>query len=115
MILAVHIADGVLRPSWWISAWLLAAAFVAVSLYRLNAPEIPRLAMATALFFVASSIHLPIGGVSVHPLLTGLVGVLAGWRSGLVIATGLFLQSRLIGHGGILSMGFNVIVMASSA
>jgi cobalt/nickel transport system permease protein len=115
MILAVHIADGVLRPDWWAGTWLLATALIVASLYRLNAQELPRLAMATALFFVASSVHLPVGGVSVHLLLTGLVGVIAGWRSGLVVAAGLFLQSRLIGHGGLLSLGFNIVIMAVPA
>lgn len=115
MILAVHVADGVLRPEWWAGAWLLAIPLIAVSLYRLDAQEIPQLAMVTALYFVASSIHLPIGGVSVHLLLTGLVGVLAGRRAALVIAPGLLLQSRLIGHGGLLSLGFNIDIMAVSA
>lgn len=115
MILAVHVADGVLRPEWWSGAWIPAIAIVSLSLYRLGPSEIPKLAMATALFFVASSVHFPIAGVSVHLLLTGLVGALAGWRSGLVIASGLFLQSRLIGHGGLLSLGFNLVIMTIPA
>ena len=53
---------------------------------------IPRIALMTAAFFVASLIHVPIGPTSVHLLLNGLVGVLLGWRSALAIAVGLLLH-----------------------
>lgn len=115
MLLAIHVADAVLRPEWWAVGWFLAIGVAIVGCYRLRTVELPHLAMVTAIFFMASSVHVPIGIGRAHLLLIGLVGSLAGWRSGLVILAGLFLQNRLIGHGGLLSLGFNTVAMAVPA
>jgi cobalt/nickel transport system permease protein len=115
MILAVHISDAVLRPDWLAVGWLLALLIVALGMRTLQPEELPRLAIIAALFFMASSIHIPIGVGRVHLLLTGLVGIMAGRRSGLVILVGMTLQNRLIGHGGLLTIGFNTTVMSIPA
>jgi cobalt/nickel transport system permease protein len=115
MILAVHISDAVLRPEWWLAGWVGAGLLAAWGLFRLSPEEMPRLAMVTAIFFVATSVHFPIGAGRVHLLLTAFVGILAGRRSGLVVLCGLLLQNRLIGHGGLLSLGFNTVIMAVPA
>src|SRR5262245_4206571 len=115
MVFAVHISDGVLRPLWWVSAWLIAALLVVIPLRRADPRELPRLGLAAALFFVASSVHFPFAGGRVHLLFTGLVGALAGLRAGAVVAVGLVLQNRLIGHGGFTSLGFNAVSMGLPA
>jgi ABC-type Co2+ transport system permease subunit len=114
-LLAVHIAEGVLPLDWIIGGFTLAAVLVAVGARRLTDTEIPRVALFTAAFFVASLIHVPVGLTSVHLLLNGLVGVILGWRSGLAIAVGLFLQAVLVGHGGISSLGVNACVITLPA
>lgn len=115
MILAVHISDAVLRPEWWSAGWVVAGLLAALGMYRLRPEELPRLAMVTAVFFMASSVHIPIGVGRVHLLLTALVGIMAGPGSGLVILAGLTLQNRLVGHGGLLSLGFNTVAMTLPA
>src|SRR5205809_294545 len=109
--LAVHISDGVLPPAWQAGGFALAVPLVAIGLWRLADEEIPRLALFTAAFFVASIIHLRVGPTSVHLLLNGLVGVVLGWRAGLAIGVGLLLQATLIGHGGFTALGVNTCVM----
>jgi cobalt/nickel transport system permease protein len=69
----------------------------------------------TAAFFVASLVHVRVGPTSVHLLLNGLVGVVLGWRAGLAIPVGLFLQAALIGHGGFTTLGVNSVVLTVPA
>jgi cobalt/nickel transport system permease protein len=91
------------------------AAFMFVACYRVRDEEIPRIALMTAAFFVASLIHIRVGPTSVHLLLNGLVGVVLGRRAGLAIPLGLFLQAALLGHGGFTSLGVNACVMTAPA
>ena len=77
--------------------------------------EIPRIALMTAAFFVASLIHVPIGPTSVHLLLNGLLGVIVGRRAPLAVLLGLTLQAVLFGHGGFTTIGVNTCVMALPA
>lgn len=110
MLFAVHISDGVLREPWWVGGWVTAALLVAYSARRVREDEVPRIGVLTAAFFVASQIHLPLGGASVHLLLNGLVGVVLGRRGPLALAVGLLLQALLFGHGGLTTLGVNVTV-----
>jgi cobalt/nickel transport system permease protein len=113
--LAVHISDGVLPLAWQVGGFALAVLLVAPGLWRLTDVEVPRLALMTAAFFVASLIHVRVGPTSVHLLLNGLVGVLLGRRAGVAVAVGLFLQAVLIGHGGLSALGVNTCVMTLPA
>src|SRR5947207_2223747 len=113
--LAVHIADGVLPTGWLLGGFLAAAGLLAANARRLADAEIPRLALLSATFFVASLIHVRLGPTSVHLLLNGLVGIVLGRRAVLAIAVGLALQAGLIGHGGFSSLGVNICVMTLPA
>ena len=110
MILAVHLSDSVLQDPWWIAGWTFAAPLLAWSARRLEESELSRLGVLTAAFFVASQVHLPLGGVSVHLLLNGLVGLILRRRAPLAIAVGLFLQAALFGHGGWSTLGINILI-----
>lgn len=115
-MLAVHIADGILTESWQAAGFVGAAVLVALGAWRIRDEEIPRIALLTAAFFVASSIHVPVGRVtSVHLLLNGLIGIVLGRRGGVAIPVGLFLQAALLQHGGFLTLGVNTCVMAVPA
>ncbi len=115
-LLAVHISDGILSAPWQAAGFAGAAVLIALGAWRIRDEEIPRIALLTAAFFVASSIHVPVGNVtSVHLLLNGLVGVILGRRAGLAIAVGLLLQVALLQHGGWLTLGVNTCVMALPA
>jgi cobalt/nickel transport system permease protein len=110
MLLAVHISDGVLAWPWIIGGFALAAVLAVLGSLRLREEEIPRIAVLSAAFFVASLIHIPIPGRP-HLLLSGLVGVILGPRAALAIPLGLLLQSLLFAHGGIGALGVNTVVM----
>jgi cobalt/nickel transport system permease protein len=113
-LLAVHLSD-VLPWPWWAGGFVAAAALVAAGSRRIADAEVPRLALFTAAFFVASLIHVSVGPTSVHLLLNGLIGIVLGLRAGLAVAVGLFLQAALIGHGGFSSLGVNTCVMTVPA
>src|SRR5690348_3625529 len=115
MLFAVHISDGVLTWPWLAGGFAVAAALLTLGAWRLRDEEIPRIAILTAAFFIASLIHIRVGPTSIHLLLSGLVGVVLGPRAGLAIAVGLVLQVLLIQHGGYGTLGVNTFVMALPA
>ncbi len=112
---AVHIADGVLANPWLLGGFLLAAGLALLGSRRLREEEIPRVALLSAVFFVASTLHVRVGPTSVHLLLNGLVGAVLGWRAALAIPIGLFLQAALIGHGAYSTLGVNSCVLVLPA
>jgi cobalt/nickel transport system permease protein len=114
-LLAVHISDGVLAPGWVAGGFVLTALLALLGAWRIRDEEIPRVALLTAAFFVASLIHVPVGPTSVHLLLTGLVGVVLGRRAALAVPVGLFLQAVLLHHGGYTSLGVNSCIMVLPA
>jgi cobalt/nickel transport system permease protein len=77
--------------------------------------KIPEVAVLSSAFFVASLIHVPIGPVSVHLVLNGLVGVLLGWMAFPSILVALALQALLFQFGGLTSLGANTFNMAAPA
>ncbi|HZY88254.1 MAG TPA: energy-coupling factor ABC transporter permease, partial [Gemmataceae bacterium] len=78
---AVHISDGVLTWPWWAGGFAVAGLLALLASWRVRDEEIPRIAVLTAAFFVASLIHVRVGPTSVHLLLNGLVGVVLGRRA----------------------------------
>ncbi len=113
---AVHISDGMLLPSWEVGGFVAATLLALFGAWRIRDDEIPRIALLTAAFFVASQIHVQVpGGPSTHLLLNGLLGVILGRRALLAVPLGLFLQAALFQHGGYYSLGVNSVVMGLPA
>ncbi len=111
----MHISEGVLSGPVIISGIVLAAAGTAIGLKKLNYDRIPRAAILSASFFVASLIHVPIGPSSVHLILNGIVGLILGWGAFPVILVALTLQAVLFQFGGITTLGVNTLIMALPA
>lgn len=111
----MHISDGVLLPPVWIGGYVLTAGIAAVSVKRMEAQDIPKMAVMTSAFFVASLIHIPLGPTSVHLILNGLVGIILGRLSFVSILIGLILQAILFQHGGITTIGANAVMMGLPA
>jgi len=111
----MHIPDGVLSIPVLVTTGLLAAGGVANGLRKIEHEQIPKVAMLAATFFVASLIHVPIGPVSSHLLLNGLMGFLIGWAAFPALLVALLLQAFFFGFGGITSLGANVLNMALPA
>jgi cobalt/nickel transport system permease protein len=114
-LLAVHISDGILAPSWWLAGWVLTAGLAMLGARHIREEEIPRIGLLTAALFIASSIHIRVGPSTVHLLLNGLAGVLLGWRVALAIPVAVTLQALLLAHGGFTTIGVNSCVMTLPA
>lgn len=110
-----HIPDGVLSLPVLTTGGVAAIAIVGVALRRLSHDDIPRTALLSATFFVASLIAVPIGPGTVHPLLNGLMGLVLGWPAALAIAVSLVLQMVFFGFGGLTALGVNIANMALPA
>jgi len=111
----MHISDGVLPISVTIGGYVASAAIAAWSARQTHSEELPKLAVVTAAFFVASLIHVPFGPTSVHLLIPGLTGALLGPSAFLSIGLGLLLQSLLFQFGGLTALGANALMMGLPA
>lgn len=111
----MHISEGVLSAPVLLAGWAVTAPAVAAILWRVRQYEIPRIACFSALFFVASFVHLPVGVSSMHLMLSGLVGAFLGSRAILAIFVALFLQGVFFGFGGLSVLGVNTAVIGFPA
>lgn len=111
----MHISDGVLPVSVAIGGFVASAGLTIWSARRARSEEMPKLAVMTAAFFVASLIHIPFGPTSVHLIVPGLTGALLGPTAFLSIGLGLLLQSLLFQFGGLTALGANAMMMGLPA
>lgn len=111
----MHISDGVLSTPVWIGGYVVSAAIIAITTKKTQPEDIPKTAVMTSVFFVASLIHVPIGPTSVHLILNGLIGMVLGPLAFVSIFLGLALQAALFQHGGITSIGANSLMMGLPA
>lgn len=111
----MHISEGVLNPQILITGAVISSAALLYAFKTLENEDIPKIAVLSALFFLASFIHVPLGPTSVHLVLGGLVGAFLGVRAFLAIFVALLLQGLLFGYGGLTTMGVNLFVLASPA
>jgi cobalt/nickel transport system permease protein len=111
----MHISEGVLSPAVLSGGAALTMVGTAIGLKKVDYEDIPRVAVLSAAFFVASLIHVPIGPSSVHLLLNGLMGLLLGWPAFPAILVSLFLQSLLFQFGGLTVLGVNTFNVAAPA
>ena len=108
----MHISEGILKAEIIIPAAVAAGVWVAYLLYRLNFKDIPKIACMSAIFFVASFIHIPLGPTAIHLVLGGLVGAFLGVNAIIAIFVGLLLQAFFFGYGGISVLGVNLLMIA---
>jgi cobalt/nickel transport system permease protein len=111
----MHISDGILSAPVWIGGYVATAGIVTLNLKKMDLEEMPRVAMITSVFFIASLIHIPLGPTSVHLILNGLVGIVLGPMAFPAILLGITLQTLLFQHGGITTIGVNAIMMGLPA
>ncbi len=111
----MHLSEGILSGPVLLGGAALAAAGTAAGLRAMRDEEIPRVSMLTTAFFVASLMHVPIGPGSAHLILSGLCGMLLGWRAFPAILVALLLQAVLFGFGGFTVLGVNLVILAGPA
>ena len=105
----MHISDGVLSAELLVAGAAIAAGCTALGLKKMDMEKVPRVAVLTSAFFVASLIHVPIGPSSVHLLLNGLIGLLLGWACFPAILIGLLFQTLLFQFGGLTVLGVTTV------
>ncbi len=110
-----HIPDGVVAVPVLAAGALVSAGGLALGLRRLTPERMPRVAVLSAVFFVASLIHLPAGPASVHLMLNGIMGAVLGAAAFPAIVVALLLQAVLFGFGGLVVLGVNAMNMGVPA
>jgi len=111
----MHISEGILSAPVLITGAGLTATAVGYSLKKMEHKEVPKVAILSSVFFVASLIHVPLGPSSVHLILNGIIGLLLGWSAFPAILVALALQGVLFQFGGITTLGVNTLNMALPA
>jgi cobalt/nickel transport system permease protein len=117
---AMHLADGVLPPSSCIAWSLVALGFVTVAFRKFDAARLrderlgPLVAMIGAAVFAISCMPVPVPfvGTCSHPCGTGLAAILVGPLLTVLLTTvALLLQALFLAHGGITTLGADIISM----
>lgn len=116
----MHIPDGILPVPVTGAGYAAAATTTWYSIRRIKQKEdprqdIPKASLLTAAFFVVSWIHIPMPPTSVHLVLNGLLGALLGYYAFPAILIGLSFQAVMFGHGGLTTLGVNVMIMGLPA
>jgi cobalt/nickel transport system permease protein len=119
-VYAMHISEGILPFNWAALWFLMAAPFVAYGLYRLRKlSDIdlsfkPLVGLMSAIVFIISCmpVPVPIAGTCSHPCGTGISGILLGPAiSILITAVALLIQALFLAHGGLSTMGADIVSM----
>lgn len=116
----MHISEGIIPAKICIGGYAITGLITWYSLRQINRQAnptegIPKAALLTAAFFVASGIHFPIPPASVHLVLNGLLGAVLGWYGFPSVLVGLLFQAIMFGHGGLTTLGINAIIMGVPA
>jgi cobalt/nickel transport system permease protein len=111
----MHIAEGILSVPVLVGGAAVTIAGLARGLRSVEVHSVPQVGVLAAALFVASLIHVPVGGASVHLILNGLAGLLLGWAVFPAVFVALLLQAVLFQFGGLTTLGVNTAAMATPA
>ena len=111
----MHLSEGVLHTPTLLCGVVIAFGGVAIGLHRLKYEQLPLTALFSAAFFIAGTIHVPIGIGSVHLILNGMAGLFLGWAVFPAFLIALLLQVLLFSFGGFAVLGINLCIMALPA
>lgn len=111
----MHISDGILSSEVVIVTSVVSAGLVLYALKNLKNSNIALVSAMSAMFFIASFVHIPLGPTQIHLILIGVIGILLGSSVFLSIVIALLLQATLLGYGGLTSLGANLLIMALPA
>ncbi|MFA5222164.1 MAG: energy-coupling factor ABC transporter permease, partial [Methanoregula sp.] len=116
----MHIMEGFLPWQWCLVWWLIAIPFLVMGVLELRAmmrkdrEYLPLLGVCGAFIFILSALKLPsVTGSCSHPTGTGLSTMCFGvFITSVVGAIVLLFQALLLAHGGLSTMGANMVSMA---
>jgi cobalt/nickel transport system permease protein len=117
---AMHISEGIL-PLPWALLWFVAATpFVTYGILRFkrfaqaDLSFKPFVGLLAAVVFILSCLPVPVptAGTCSHPCGTGISAILVGPSVSVVVATvALLIQALFLAHGGLSTLGANVVSM----
>ena len=115
----MHIMEGFLPWQWCLLWWILALPCLMLGISRLkkllaaDREALPLLGVTGGFIFILSSLKLPsVTGSSSHPTGTGLSAISFGpWITAVVCAIVLLFQSLFLAHGGLSTLGANIVSM----
>ena len=117
---AMHITEGILPFNWAALWFLVAAPFVAYGLHQLNKRANtdlsfkPLVGLMAAVVFIISCMPVPVptAGTCSHPAGTGVSAILLGPSISVVVASvALLIQALFLSHGGLSTLGANIVSM----
>jgi cobalt/nickel transport system permease protein len=116
----MHIMEGFLPWQWCIVWWLIAIPFLILGIRELRAmmrndrEYLPLLGVCGAFIFILSALKLPsVTGSCSHPTGTGLSTLCFGvFITSIIGAIVLLFQALLLAHGGLSTLGANMVSMA---
>lgn len=111
----MHIAEGVLNTPVLISGAAVGITGTAIGLKKIEYENMPKVAVISSAFFVASLIHVPVGPSSAHLILNGMAGIILGYAAFPALLLALLLQAILFQFGGFTTLGLNTVTMATPA
>jgi cobalt/nickel transport system permease protein len=116
----MHISEGILPLGWAVLWFVVAAPFVAIGVQRLNALSRedlsikPLVGLMAAVVFIISCMPIPVptAGTCSHPCGTGIAAILVGpFVSVLISAVALLIQALFLAHGGLSTLGADIVSM----
>ena len=115
----MHIMEGYLSPEWCLIWWIIAFPCILFGVYRLkqitkaDREALPLLGVTGGFIFLLSSLKLPTPfGSSSHPTGTGLSAICFGpWVTSVICAIVLLFQALFLAHGGLSTLGANIVSM----
>lgn len=111
----MHVVDGAVSTSVLVGGAVLSIGGLAMGLRQVTLENLPRVGVLSAVFFVASLIHVPLGFSSIHLILNGLLGIILGWVAFPASFVALVLQAVFFGFGGVSVLGVNTFNIAAPA
>lgn len=115
----MHIMEGFLPLYWAVFWWIISLPCLAFGIYQLkkvleaDRETLPLLGVTGGFIFILSSLKLPsVTGSSSHPTGTGISTICFGpWITSVIAAMVLLFQALFLAHGGISTLGANIISM----
>ncbi|UKH23298.1 MULTISPECIES: cobalt transporter CbiM [Actinobacillus] len=111
----MHLSEGVLHSTTLLTGAVIALVGVSIGLKKLDYRRLSLTALFASAFFVAGTIHVPVGIGSVHLILNGMAGLFLGWTVFPAFLIALLLQVLLFSFGGFSVLGVNLCIMALPA
>lgn len=111
----MHLSEGILQPQTLTIGYAIATIGLAIGLYKMRNAQLSFVALFSAAFFVAGTIHIPVGISSVHLILNGIAGLFLGWAVFPAFLIALILQLFLFSFGGFAVLGVNLCIMSLPA